>query len=194
MKDEYQKQFQMEYMDLSKYLQKKYGKPTSPYFLAENCKTQNKKITRVNEGLFIHHIAEYHKEYPAINNLSSTNEAIKFPYEFQTPNWLCYCDYIEHVILHYKIHKLRIGKSANIPLDDGIVHYMLPELKYWYQTNGKDISVEWKKKVWNVIKEEKQTFIEIYNMFYKEFPNEAKYSYSEFISAEKHNKLKRKNR
>lgn len=192
MKEEYKKQFEMEYMGLSEYLQEKYGKPASPYFLSENCKTQNKNITRINEGLFIHHIAEYHQEYPAINNLSNISEAIKFPYEFQRPNWLCYCNYIEHVILHYKIHKLRVGKYTGAALDDGIVHYMLPELKYWYQTNGKNILIQWKKNAWNVVKDDKQTFVELYNMFYRDFPNETKYSYSEFISAEKNGKLKRK--
>ena len=185
MKEEYQKQFNMEYMDLAAYLQEKYGKPIGSYFLNENCKSTNNKIKRIKDGLFIHHIAEFHEDYPTICALSGTEEALKYPFTFQSPDWLCYCDYLSHLILHYKIHSLRVYKYKLDTLDDGIAHFMLPELKMWYITNGKIVKGKWQEPIWERIKDEKDTFIEIYNKFYKEFPNTPKYSYGEYLRNER---------
>ena len=53
MNEEYQKQFNMDYMNLAAYLQEKYGKPIGSYFLNESCKSANNKIKRIKDGLFI---------------------------------------------------------------------------------------------------------------------------------------------
>ena len=176
----------MEYRDLTKYLQDKYGIPFGSYFLNESCSSQNKSIKRNKDGLYIHHIAEYHKDYPYINNLSTREEALKYPFEFQTGKWLCYADAIEHIILHYHIHRLRRAEMAVEQLNDGIVVFMLPQIKEWYKTNGSVTALSWEQEAWNRIKNEKQSFIEIYNMFYKEFPMERKFSYQEFHNVRKH--------
>lgn len=189
MNEEYEKQFNMNYMQLSYYLQEKYGHIQGNYFLNEKCKQTNNKIKKIkSDGLFIHHIAEFHENYPTICSLSTTSEALKFPFEFQTSKWLCYCNYIEHIILHYLIHRLRINNYNTIDLDDGICRFQLPELKMWYITKGHIVKGKWNEQAYNVIKNDESTFIEIYNMFYKEFPNAPKYSYKEYISNQKHHK------
>lgn len=182
----------MEYMEQTKYLQEKYGIVNGNYFLTESCKSKNDDIKRgKSDGLYIHHIAEFHPSYPTICSLSTTEEALKVPFEFQTPKWLCYCNYIEHVILHYHIHKLRVTNYNLTELDDGFVHYLIPELKMWYTSKGRVVKGKWNEKAYDIIKNDEETFIEIYNMFYKEFPNEPKYSYNEYRKAQKNHKLQR---
>ena len=192
MKEEYQKQFDMEYMELAHYLQEKYGKCAGNYFLTESCKSTNSAIKRgKTDGLFIHHIAEYHPDYPEACSLAGAEEALKVPFEFQTPDWLCYANYLEHVILHYHIHRLRVNSYNIEKLDDGIVHFMFPELRLWYITKGKMVKGKWNEKVFEVVKDDEDTFIELYNMFYKEFPDAPKYSYGEYRKVQESHKLQR---
>ena len=191
MNAEYQKQFDMEYMDQARYLQEKYGKPEGAYFVNESCKSGNSKIKRTKEGLYIHHIAEYHPDYPTACSLGGTEEALKVPFEFQGPDWLCYCNMMEHVILHYHIHRLRVQNYQLDGLNDGIVHFLLPEIKLWYITKGRMVKGKWNEPAWNLVKDDESTFQELYNMFYKEFPNEPKYSYGEYKRAQAHKKLQR---
>ena len=186
---EYEGQFKMDYPSLTKYLQNKYGLPNGSYFINESCNTHNKSIKRISDGLYIHHIAEYHQDYPFANNLSTQVEAIKYPFEFQCPQYLCYCNAIEHIILHYLIHRLRAKQI--VACDDGLVHYMFPEVKAWYVSSGECIVQDWKLNAWLQIKNDEDSFIEIYNSFYKEFPNEPRYSYREYLTAQTKNKLKR---
>lgn len=188
MTEEYKKQFDLDYGGQVKYLWNKYGKPPGNYFLTESCKVTNSKIKRIKEGLYIHHVAEYHPKYPSACSLSSTGEALKVPFEFQTPNWLCYCNAIEHVILHYHIHRLRVQNYQLEGLDDGICHFLLPEIKLWYITKGRMLKGRWNEPAWNLIKDDEQTFIELYNMFYSEFPDSPKYSYREYVTNQKHSK------
>lgn len=184
MIEEYQKQFDLGYNAQVKYLQEKYGSVPGNYFLTESCRVTNSKIKRIKEGLYIHHIAEYHPDYPAICSLSNTEEALKAPFEFQTPPWLCFCDYIEHIILHYHIHRLRVQNYQLDGLDDGICRFLLPELKLWYITKGRMVKGKWNEPAWNRVKDNEQTFQELYNLFYKEFPNDPKYSYNEYRRAQ----------
>lgn len=188
---EYQKQFDMEYMEQARYLQKKYGKPEGNYFLNESCKSSNTKIKRISEGLYIHHIAEYNTEYPMACSLSTIEEALKVPYKFQTPDWLCYANYLEHIILHYHIHRLRVQNYQLEGLDDGICRFLFPELKLWYITKGRTVKGKWNEPAWNLIKDDEQTFQELYNMFYKEFSDAPKYSYNEYKNAQTKRKSQR---
>lgn len=179
----------MNYFSLAKYLQEKYGLPNGNYFLSESCASTNKSIKRIGEGLYIHHIAEYNEQYPLANNLSSSEDAKRFPFKFQTPQYLCYCNAIEHIILHYHIHRLRT-KSVGAS-DDGLVHYMFPEIRAWYVSKGDCINKDWKYNAWLSVKDDERTFQELYALFYKEFPKEPRYSYKEYLMVERHNKLKR---
>lgn len=96
--DEIIKEKQMSYLELCEYLQLKYGLPNGNYFNTEACKSKNQKITRGNEGLFIHHIMERKTDM-----LSNPGYAIKQPFIYQTPKYLVYCNYVEHFLLHSKI-------------------------------------------------------------------------------------------
>ena len=192
MDAEYQKQFNMEYMEQAHYLQEKYGFVKGNYFINESCKSKNSEIKRgKSDGLYIHHIAEYHSDFPSICSLSTTEEALKVPFKFQTPEWLCYCNAIEHIILHFHIHRLRVQNYQIDGLDDGICHFLLPEVKLWYITKGKMVKGKWNEKAYEIIKDKEETFQELYNMFYNEFPNEPKYSYREYKRVQANHKLQR---
>lgn len=192
LNNEYMKQFGMSYGELSKYLQDKYGKTNGNYFLTESCSSPNSSIKRVSEGLYIHHIAEYHDDYDMIDNLSQKDKAKKFPFLFQTPEWLCYCNYIEHIILHYHIYNLRTV-SLGCTLDDGLVHFLLPELKEWYRTKGSVVRGTWRESAYNAVRDDESTFQYIYRRFYSEHPQAPKYSYNEYYNAQKNHKLQRPN-
>lgn len=88
----------MNYLELCNYLQTKYGKTNGSYFLTPTCATKNIKISRTNEGLVIHHIAENETI-----DLSKKEYATKHDWHLQESDMLCYCNYIEHLILHIKI-------------------------------------------------------------------------------------------
>ena len=57
--------------------------------------TKKKKCSRVDEGLFVHHIDE--DKFPKLND---RNMAMKMPIDFQKKERLVYCDYLEHLYLH----------------------------------------------------------------------------------------------
>ncbi|MFO3714132.1 hypothetical protein [Oribacterium sp. P9] len=81
------------------YLLKKYGAAKFDYFCKPNFKSKNThKLSRTNEGLICHHIFEKY----AIR-LSDSISASQAPYEYQKAENLCYCNYLEHYILHKKI-------------------------------------------------------------------------------------------
>ncbi len=97
-KQEIQYEFNMNYLELCDYLKAKYGTINEPFFVNANCKTPNRNIKRSNEGLFIHHIKENEGA-----DLTKTENAKYYGYEFQQGNNLVYCNLLEHLILHYKI-------------------------------------------------------------------------------------------
>jgi hypothetical protein len=119
------------YLDLCKFLQNKYGIPKGNYFLTKTCKSPNAKIKRTKEGLFIHHI----KENEAVL-LSETKGAIIQPFEYQQAENLCYCNYLEHLILHYKIFlesmdELKKGSNKLLGIQ-GIVCKTIPEINDYF--------------------------------------------------------------
>ena len=57
--------------------------------------TKKKKCSRVDEGLFVHHIDE--DKFP---QLGDKNMAMKVPIDYQKKERLVYCDYLEHLYLH----------------------------------------------------------------------------------------------
>ena len=62
--------------------------------------TKKKKCSRVDEGLFVHHIDE--DKFP---QLGERNMAMKVPIDYQKKERLVYCDYLEHLYLHALILK-----------------------------------------------------------------------------------------
>lgn len=88
----------MSYCDYVSYLIDKYGPAQYDYFCNESCKSKNSKISRSQEGLFCHHIAE-NKEIL----LSTPEIARTHPFDYQRAHNLVYANYIEHLLLHVKI-------------------------------------------------------------------------------------------
>ena len=95
---EFKNYLNLNYYDLVKELQNKYGLPKQAYFHKRDCKNKVKEIRRTNEGLYIHHVKEY-----LIYGLSNNPTASNYPFEYQQPINLVYCNLLEHTLLHIKI-------------------------------------------------------------------------------------------
>ena len=122
------KELEMSYEELTTYLQSKYGLPERAYFRTPTCKSKS-PITRGSEGLYIHHIKETETD-----NLAQSEIAIEHPWDYQLPENLCYCDLLEHLLLHVHINAKRC-KNANGFLIDGIINHLIPELNHIYRDN-----------------------------------------------------------
>lgn len=136
-----EEELKLNYLDLCKFLQNKYGEPRGDYFLTESCKSKNNKITRGKEGLFLHHI----KENESIM-LCNTDFAIKHPFEYQKSYNLVYCNYLEHLLLHIKIvdeylNEESIAKNGCAVGIGGIVNFIVPEINDYF--NGYEYKREW---------------------------------------------------
>ena len=118
----------MEYDELVEYLQTKYGKPTRAYFCTSSCKSKA-PITRGNEGLFVHHVKE-----TEIDDLSVPECAREYPWEYQQPDNLCYCNYLEHLLLHILINIMRCKRNKHF-VSDGVLHHIIPAINHIYQDN-----------------------------------------------------------
>ncbi|TDV24313.1 hypothetical protein BCF59_0272 [Mycoplasmopsis mustelae] len=117
------------YQQCCDFLRNKYGEINGNYFVKENCKTKNQKITRGNEGLHIHHI----DEDKAIM-LSNRHFAILNPFEYQKGERLIYCNLLEHLVLHIKIieHPHPNKNSLETVGWGGLFNFMIPELNDMY--------------------------------------------------------------
>lgn len=146
------------YVSLCQYLQKKYGEINEPYFINENCKTKNERIKRTNEGLFIHHIYESKAVM-----LSHSEYAIHFPFEWQEGKNLVYCNYFEHILLHFAIVKEYLKTEAKKTKTavgiGGLLNFMFPEIIDYI--NGYDYAREYMKKALSVIDGNELLFIDI---------------------------------
>lgn len=118
------------YRSLTNYLVKKYGPVKYDYFLDESCKTVNKKNSRTNEGLQIHH-----KDENKAIMLSDPEFAIGNPYKYQKADRLVYCNILEHLILHLKITEddaFKIKRSNTICGLGGAINFLIPEINSYY--------------------------------------------------------------
>ena len=98
MNKEYLKMKKMTYVQLVKYLHKKYGIPQGSYWLTPSCRSKNREIMRGKEGLFCHHVKEY------LNScLCDPNRAKEVPAVWHQNENLVYCNHLEHALLHLKI-------------------------------------------------------------------------------------------
>lgn len=120
--NEFEKVKDMNYFDYCEYLKEKYGEAKDYYMT----KSFNKKpsITRTKEGLFCHHIMEYY-----VPKLSEKGVASHYPYEYQAPENLVYCDYLEHMLLHIMIDEQSEAIGTGI---GGLVVFMIPQLNDFY--------------------------------------------------------------
>lgn len=161
---EYNKVKNLTYLEYCDYLQNKYGIGLGPYF-KENW-VKNPKITRTKEGLFAHHKYEDH----AIM-LSTLEYAKNNPYEWQLPENLVYCNYLEHLLLHILICQYPAknkNKHENVGYG-GVVNFLVPELNDVY--SGFMPVTGWKIKPYSVIKDHKDVYLQLI----KKFKNIMKY-------------------
>lgn len=109
IKDDIFRLLDMNYKSAISFLWNKYGKVQYDYFCNENCSSENKKIQRSCEGLFLHHIDE-----DKYINLSQREVAKIYPYEAQKADRLVYCNYLEHLILHIKIFEQFLYEGGGV--------------------------------------------------------------------------------
>ncbi len=143
---EIEKLLLMNYEQCTNYLKTKYDNVPKDYFVDERCNQRPRGNTRTNEGLYIHHI----DEDKAIL-LSTTEWAIKNPFDYQKADRLVYCNLLEHLVLHIKIFQFP-NSNKNI-IDDvgvgGIYAFIVPELNDIY--SGIKYKRQWKQKITNVV-------------------------------------------
>lgn len=156
-KTEIYKELEMNYDELVTYLLGKYGPSKYDYFLKDNFKTKNTKVSRTKEGLFCHHI----DEDKAIM-LSNSDYAKNNPFSYQKADRLVYCNYLEHMILHFKIVEGPRNKDANVgelPGLGGIINYIAPELNAFY--TGYEIQKEYLRIAFDLVKDNFDEYIMI---------------------------------
>lgn len=100
---EFDEMLKMQYYELCKYLQRKYGIPKYAYFKFRKKGYNYLDLRNIKAGLVIHHIYEY-----GCNDLSDKHK----PYnkKEQEPGALVYCNYLEHILLHAKIPTKNLPK------------------------------------------------------------------------------------
>lgn len=186
--EEYNKVEPLNYDEYCDYLKNKYGKPVKAYFTEGYGKT---RISRTGEGLFVHHI----KEDTAIQ-LSVVAFAKKNPYEYQLPENLVYCDYLEHLLLHAKICLKRYPDMLNLLAERkknnlrgpiqvlgirGISCFLIPILNDIY--SGYESSLAWQKSCADKVRNDKEVYIEILKYIQKNLKKYPLVSDSMFYSS-----------
>jgi superfamily II DNA or RNA helicase len=103
------------YAEYCEYLKTKYGKVPFKYGSSKNKKP----------GYFIHHIAE-----DKVPSLSHPEQKKQYP-EYQVPELLVYCDYLEHLLLHIMIG--RVADPAEHLGLNGPCRFIIPNLINFYE-------------------------------------------------------------
>lgn len=155
---EYEKVKDMDYLEYCDYLQSKYGISTTSYFTKNWSKCS--KVTRTAEGLIVHHKFEDH----AIM-LCNVKYAKYNPYEWQLPENLVYCDYLEHLLLHIMICETpAAGKNKNENVGiGGVINHLVPELNDLF--SGWEPSQPWRKNCKDRIINDKDVYFVLLNRF-----------------------------
>ena len=152
------------YLEYCSYLQDKYGMSKYDY-MDENYNdicfegTKKKKCSRVDEGLFVHHIDE--DKFP---QLGERNMAMKVPIDYQKRERLVYCDYLEHLFLHALILKYPSEEKhpGTVLTLGGLFRFLIPALNDAYSgalkgTTGRS----WEVKCINRIINDKDAYLPI---------------------------------
>ena len=143
--DEYRKVNGLTYWQYCDYLKGKYGCLKECY--------GSKSNSRSSDGLFIHHIGENE-----VANLS--NDAVRKGLEkekdkkYQSPEMLCYCDWLEHLLLHIMIGEETVG-TTNLRLE-GCFTYLLPALRDFFEYGKK--TCNYNAAYYDVISGDKDVF------------------------------------
>lgn len=155
---EYKKIKNLTYLEYCDYLQKKYGVASCAYMTKSWNK--NPKVTRTKEGLLAHHKFEDH----AIM-LSTREYAMNNPYEWQLPQNIVYCDYLEHLFLHILICESP-AENRNIfeaVAVGGVINFIVPELNDLY--SGWITNQAWRKTCHSVVIDDKSVYLELLKRF-----------------------------
>lgn len=139
--EEYGKVKGMSYGEYCKYLRGKYGCPKHAY--------PSEADARSSEGLFIHHIGENE-----VANLSKESVRKESDPKYQSPEMLCYCDWLEHLLLHIMIGEETAG-TTNLGLEGCFVH-LLPALRDFFEYGKK--TCNYNAAYYDVISEDKDVF------------------------------------
>ena len=148
------KELFMSYSEYVEHLLEKYGCSAYDYFRTPTCKSKNPKISRVEEGLYCHHI----DEDKAIM-LSMPEVAKLYPFEYQKADRLAYCNILEHLLLHIKIAEERKDVASEVGM--GGVALITEEINAHIQ---RGYSAGWRKNTMKIIDE---NYVEyIYTLVY----------------------------
>ena len=165
---EYNEVKNLGYLEYCDYLQKKYGLSQVPYFTKNGSK--NPKAKRTKDGLMIHHKMEDHAVL-----LSRFEIAVNYPYEWQLPENLVYCDYLEHLFLHILI--CENPSPERDPIQDvgisGIIQFIVPEMNDVY--SGYQSSQEWRKKCHSLIENDKDVYLELLKRLKQDYKNDSSF-------------------
>lgn len=123
--DEYRKVKGLTYWQYCDYLKGKYGCLKECY--------GSKSNSRSSDGLFIHHIGE--NEVANLSNDAVRKELKEKDQKYQSPEMLCYCDWLEHLLLHIMIGEETAG-TTNLGLE-GCFTYLLPALSDFFEYGKK---------------------------------------------------------
>lgn len=161
---EYEKVKGYNYLEYCNYLQNKYGIGLAAYFYTSWNK--NSKCTRTKDGLIAHHKFEDHAIL-----LSTPDKAKHNPYEWQLPENIVYCDYLEHLFLHILICEYP-SKNKNDNEDvgvGGVINFIVPELNDLY--SGWVTSQKWRLNCHNLVVNDKKVYLTLLKRFKKNCSN-----------------------
>jgi len=183
--EEYEKIKDCNYFEYCNYLHKKYGIPQGSYFLTPSCKSKNKKISRGNEGLYLHHITEYKEALLCVKGASL------MPFEWQEGKNLVYCNLLEHLLLHTMIAEETFISNRLKTGFDGATFFIIPELNDVY--SGFKSKIEWLITAHNLIKNEEKVYLQIIKRFqichfFRSIYNE--YTMNEYVQNKNLSKIK----
>lgn len=155
---EYEKIKNLNYLEYCDYLQNKYGIGLGPYFTKNWSK--NSKATRTKEGLIAHHKFEDHAIL-----LGEVEYAQCNPYEWQLPQNIVYCDYLEHLFLHILICENPAEEHNKFEAVGigGIKNFIVPELNDLY--SGWVTKQNWRLNCHNLVKNDKDVYMVLLKRF-----------------------------
>lgn len=153
--DEYNKVSSLSYEEYCDYLRTKHGVGKYNYMFKSWNKNQG--VSRTKEGLVVHH-----KYEDSAIMLSNPIFAKQHPHEWQEPQNLVYCDYLEHLYLHILICE----KEENFGFfgSGGIVSFIVPELNDVY--SGWIPNVQYKKNCIALIINDLDTYLSLLKRYY----------------------------
>lgn len=109
------------YDEYVSYLQNKYGLPAQPYYRwsDDNSTLIKGRVSRAKEGLQVHHVKE-----DTVSGLSKPETARLYDISYQSPENLCYCNVLEHFLLHIKIAEMDRNDKSDMDLCNAGINWL----------------------------------------------------------------------